>query len=598
MAIPNPGYWYIDSVAYAAVTAWSTGAVKAAGAKVRQLATPSVGNERVFVCTVAGTTHASTEPTWVVTKGAATTDNTVTWTECTGQAALNGSLTYTSGWTNGPGGSGTGVKGQAVALGYIIARDSGASYQICTTAGTAGSGAEPSFSNTAGTTTADNTVTWTSLGVVGGFTTAFGAPHARLANAFAATWGAAGDIFWVGDNHAETQSTANTLTAPGTISNYNYIYGVDHTKTSPGTGDLLAGATISTTGNSAITFAPGYFYCYGIQFSSGSGAVIAAINIFGSSGSAAAIFDNCKMIKAGSSANGAAITVGGTSSTANYVIWNNTTVQFSAATDSMRVGGYQFIWKNTASAVVSGTLPTTLFSGTNTSFCRVFVQGVDFSALAAKTLIGAMATDSNYQFVDCQIAANTTVSATPTIDGAYIDIIRTDSGTVTSRQERYQYTGTQTLETTIVRSGGASDGTTPMSWKVASSANTIFVRPFQCFPIGIWNATTGSSVTATVEIVNDGTTLTDGDIWMEVEYLGTTSQTLGKFASGAKANPLASGANLSTSSVTWTTSGLGSPIKQKLTATFTPRLAGYLYGTVYVGLVSKTIYVDPLITLS
>ena len=50
---------------------------------------------------------------------------------------------------------------------------------------------EPSFSDTAGTTTADNTVTWTSLGVVGNFT-AFGAPHARLNAAFTATWGESG----------------------------------------------------------------------------------------------------------------------------------------------------------------------------------------------------------------------------------------------------------------------------------------------------------------------------------------------------------------------------------------------------------------------
>ena len=182
--------WYVNygdgsTTGYYAITKWATGTAIAAGALRRQNTTPSVGNERVFVCIVAGTTHATTEPTWTVTRGGKTTDNTVTWQECTGIAALNGDATNTPSWTisaTPPGG----VKNTAVTLGRVIKRNNGASYQICTTAGTAGNGAEPAFSNTAGTTTADNTVTWTSLGVVGNFT-GWQAPHARLANATAVT---------------------------------------------------------------------------------------------------------------------------------------------------------------------------------------------------------------------------------------------------------------------------------------------------------------------------------------------------------------------------------------------------------------------------
>jgi hypothetical protein len=70
--------WYANSVGYAAITAWATGASIAAGALRRQLAAPAVNNERVFVAIVGGTTHATTEPTWTLTRGAKTTDNTVT----------------------------------------------------------------------------------------------------------------------------------------------------------------------------------------------------------------------------------------------------------------------------------------------------------------------------------------------------------------------------------------------------------------------------------------------------------------------------------------------------------------------------------------
>src|SRR5580704_18735763 len=101
-------FWYINygdgsSTGYFAVTQWATGATKTVGQFVRQLATPAVNSERCFVCVVAGTTNATTEPTWVITRGAKTTDNTITWMECTGLAGTCGSLTNTAGWSTGLG---------------------------------------------------------------------------------------------------------------------------------------------------------------------------------------------------------------------------------------------------------------------------------------------------------------------------------------------------------------------------------------------------------------------------------------------------------------------------------------------------------------
>ena len=78
-----------------------------------------------------------------------------------------------------------------------------------------------------------------------------------------------------------------------------------------------------------------------------------------------------------------------------------------------------------------------------------------------------------------------------------------------------------TEETTIVRTGGASDGTTPISWKIVTTANCNYSMPFECPPIAIWNDTTGSAVTATVEgIWGGGAVPNDDEVWLEVEYLG------------------------------------------------------------------------------
>ena len=84
---------YVSSVDYAAVTQWAAGQTVSTGAIRRQLATPSVGNERCFRCTTGGTTGGS-EPSWNLGANATTNDNGVVWTECTGQEAYQGYLGF------------------------------------------------------------------------------------------------------------------------------------------------------------------------------------------------------------------------------------------------------------------------------------------------------------------------------------------------------------------------------------------------------------------------------------------------------------------------------------------------------------------------
>ena len=64
----------------ASATAWATGTAYKVGNIRRKTAT----NGFVYRCSVAGTSHATTEPTWPTTVGATVTDNGITWT-CVGR---------------------------------------------------------------------------------------------------------------------------------------------------------------------------------------------------------------------------------------------------------------------------------------------------------------------------------------------------------------------------------------------------------------------------------------------------------------------------------------------------------------------------------
>lgn len=79
--------WYCSSVGYTAVTAWAASTAYSIG-DIRRPTAAAANSERVFRCTTAGTSGGS-EPTWVNTKAATTTDNTVTWTEITGNSTYN-----------------------------------------------------------------------------------------------------------------------------------------------------------------------------------------------------------------------------------------------------------------------------------------------------------------------------------------------------------------------------------------------------------------------------------------------------------------------------------------------------------------------------
>lgn len=416
-----------------------------------------------------------------------------------------------------------------------------------------------------------------------------------LTAAFAAA--AAGDIFWVAHDHAESTAGSITLTSPGTVASPCTIYCVNRMgSVPPVSADLRKTGTVSTTGNTNITTQGVVSECYGLTFTAGNSSGTASL-LIGNSADKYWKFTSCKLVL-GSTGTSSRINLA-QGNQATQLFLEDTTMQFAATTQFALLNG-RIIWRNTASAIAGATLPTTLFKFAPAAAGSLFAEGIDLSALGSGVTLVDTQIDGTANFAilkDCKLGASVTVANTPS-GPSYpdVDLIRCDSGATNYRHERYRYTGTQTVETTIVRTGGASDGTTPLSWKIVTTANSKWVVPFEALPIAIWNDTTGSVVTVTVEGIWGSANLpqTD-DIWFEIEGLGSAASPQGSFGTGSKADNLANGTVWATSSEVW---GAGSTTAFKMSATFTPQQKGALYLYVKAAKAGTTFYIDPKPTIS
>jgi hypothetical protein len=405
---------------------------------------------------------------------------------------------------------------------------------------------------------------------------------------------AAGDTAYVANDHAETTAGAVTLTTPGTAAAPCNVICVSRAgSVPPVSADLATTATVTTTGANALTFGNGYGYWYGITFSGGSGATTVGVSV---TSNARNYFKSCKLKKAGTT-NNPGIILGANSGSAWSIVLDNTTVEFGGANDGITLRAAQLTWINTPSAIQGANVPNALFGSFSFPGMHRLI-GVDLSALGSgKTLVSGSNIPLTFLVQNCKLGASVTVAGTNTAPGGpEVYVTDSDSSATNYRSEKYAtYMGSQVVETTIVRTGGASDGTTGISWKIVTTANTQWHTPFECVPIVIWNETTGSAVTLTLEgIWGGGAVPNNDDVWMDVAYQGSSATPVASIATSTKADILAAGTPTTSSSQTWG----GSTTKFKMAVTITPQMKGPIAVYVKAAKASSTFYVDPKITLS
>jgi hypothetical protein len=313
-------------------------------------------------------------------------------------------------------------------------------------------------------------------------------------------------------------------------------------------------------------------------------------------------FEACKL-KLGTTSGTAFIRFGvGAAGTYCKVELENTVLQFGATTQSVRFFYGEFLWRNTASAI-AGSVPATFITlSALPGHHNAVFQSLDLSALTGNLInVSEIAQGSVYTFSNCKLGSGFTFTTGTHsgIGGPEVNFINCDSEDTNYNYYRETAQGTIVDETTLVKSGGASDGTTPFSRKFVTNANSKFGWPLVSKPLSGWNDEIGSPKTATVEILHDNATpLKDDEAWLELDYLANSGDPGGAAVSNRKASPVATAANQASSSVTWTTTGMSNPNKQKLAVNFTPQKKGSVRGRVHFAKPSYTAYVDWKMTVA
>lgn len=371
----------------------------------------------------------------------------------------------------------------------------------------------------------------------------------------AITAAAAGDTFFVANDHSQTQASALTMTFPGTAGNPNKVYSVDQTQASPGGAHLLAGARIATTGNNAMTV-NGSFEAYGIRFAVADSTSLPHLTLCGTTGRQTyrtCIFDFTNTTGAQSCFIGV-----NTSDTSTEVLWdNNCRFLTGNTTQAITPRNARFTWRNATSPVTTTSLAPLNPIGSITTETNSFItlQGLDLSGMpAGRGVLAARASSDQIVIDGCKlptyIVYNTDVV---TAVGAQIDVTRSESASgVNYGHRRYRYAGSQIQSATVTRASGASDGTTAYSWAIATTANSSWMLPFQSMPSGTWNDAVGASITVTLEGISNSAALPQNDeIWIEASAIGDANYPLSVFANSARANGLTTAANYTASTESW-----------------------------------------------
>lgn len=405
----------------------------------------------------------------------------------------------------------------------------------------------------------------------------------------------AGDNIYLSQLHNETTAASVTYSIAGTPTTMSKIIAANDAAEPPTT---LATAAITSGTNFALAF-NGSFYMRGVSLTAGSGT--GAISLGQTAGTQEyQHYEACNFALT-STTNGVRITLGNASQTnAHEILWRNCFLKLANAAHGLSIYS-DFRWIG-GGITTGGTTPTSLLTSSGGKPMSILLDSVDLSAYGAAVNLVATSTLASGTAIFRNIKLPTSWSGALVVapaTGPRYGLYNSYAGSFKYRIWLEDSIGKLRDETTVVRSGGAVDDTTAFSMKIASTANCGYPgSPFEGAPIKTYIATSGSPVTVALEIVHDsqgaGTAgaLRNDEIGLQVVYPGGYTETF-------KLDPLATAADVASSAAaTWTTTGLATPVKQTVSATFTNTSKGEASIVPIFFATSKTVYVCPKVTVS
>lgn len=479
----------------------------------------------------------------------------------------------------------------------------------CTTAGTTGAAppAWPASVTQDVTTVTDGTVVWTfrKPGYSSGTTANWA--YSAIYMDYVATAMAAGDRLFVSATHSESVAGGYDVIFPGTIASPNQILCVSDASAPPTA--LATGAVVAGTAGASMRLG-GTIYVHGLRVKSGSGASGATIFLCSTIASAQEqYYSDCVFELSTTDDSTSSVIAFAYGSLGSRVILRYCKVKFGNAAQKLWAPLGVLEWYGGGIEAGSQAITTLFYNNNQNRNSAALLSGLDLSAADAGLVIASSAAvlTSKITLRNCKMPALWAggpglLNNTP---GNRVELYNCDSADTNYRMMIADAAGSITTETTIVRSGGASDGATPISWKMVTDADAEYPLVVLRTPeIYRWNTTIGTAITVSAEIVHDsqgsgtGGGFTDKEAWIEVEYLGTSGVPLGVYKSDVAANPLDAGTTQDSSTATWTTTGLTTPVKQKLSVSITPQEVGHIIARVCLAATSKTCYVCPKIEVA
>ena len=404
---------------------------------------------------------------------------------------------------------------------------------------------------------------------------------------------AAGEEILVASDHDET--LPNAVSFNFLWSNSTGLNPVKVVSTNSSTDLPEYGARIATNPSGfpdTVFGAPVYFF--GINFDT--------INDFVASADSSLVFDSCVF-----TFNRSVEIQTATNSGSIYFI--NTDIDLTAASSiisSFSLGESSKLYYRGGSITAFASDPVLVAAASNVDGGTVVFEGVDLSSFDALAEWGLALNTVIARGCRISAAALSGFAGTiPTTAGARSELYIENcaSSTITDPAQSLSLfqsmLGIATSSSSRYRTGGATDGSTPISWEMAANSNcrpSVPEYALKAQPIVAW-VTGGSSITITLYLASDAT-LQDDEFWVDV--FGPSSEvsaTAQWDRITTRANLLDTPANLATDSSTWT--GTGTSVKQKVEVTYTPTIDGFVSVVPnFAPASADTVYVDPKLEIS